>query len=311
MELINTLFIFIIGTCVGSFLNVLIERTNREESIKGRSYCESCKKKLLPKDLIPLFSYLFSKGKCKYCGTQLSIQYLLMEIVTGILFALVYILISNNLFMQNDYFFNTYHLPFFNNILPLIYYLIICSALLALFVSDIKYGYLFDKITIPTILFVFCYKVFSVGSLLASKYLDLNESQFGQLLIKAGFIGDRIEDSLTPLIYTIGGSLLIAMFFLLLIVATKGRAMGGGDVKLGFLIGLITGWPHMLMAIMIGFLTGSITSIILILIRKRTAKQTIPFGPFLIFGCFLMMFFGNQLFDWYLFYILGLEPLTK
>ena len=309
-EYLILLQIFILGTIVGSFLNVLVERTMREESIRGRSYCQSCKKILKPIDLIPLVSYLRTKGKCRYCGTSLNIQYLLMETSTGILFALVYIFVSNNIFISNDYVLNTLHLPFFNNILPLIYYLIITAALIALFVSDFKYGYLFDKITIPAIIFVITYKLFTVGYLMISKYLELNSSQFGQLLIKAGFLNERIEISINPLLYTIAGSLMIALFFLILIIATKGRGMGGGDVKLGLLIGLITGWPHMFMAIMLGFLTGSLISIILILTRRRSVGQTIPFGPFLIIGCFVVMFFGNQLFDFYLVNFLGLEAIS-
>lgn len=311
MELaILSLLIFFFGASIGSFLNVVVERTARDEGIKGRSYCEDCKKTLQLRDLIPIFSYLSTKGRCRYCTTTLSKQYLLMETITGIVFVTIFLFVTNGIYIRNDYVFNPLHIPFFNNAFPLLYYFIASAALIALFLSDLKYGLLFDKITIPTIIFVLTYKIATSAYFLITKYFELSNDSFGQYLIQAGFLNNRAEFSLSPLLYTIGGSLLIALLFLTLIIATKGRGMGGGDVKLGLLIGLITGWPHMLMAIMLGFLTGSLVSIILILSKQRSVGQTIPFGPFLIIGCLVVMFFGNQLFDFYLVNILGMEAVS-
>ena len=76
--------------------------------------------------------------------------------------------------------------------------------------------------------------------------------------------------------------------------------MGGGDVKLGFLIGLITGFPNVVVAIFLSFLTGAIYSLILILLRRKRFKEVVPFGPFLIFGCYLALFFGKIVINWYL-----------
>src|SRR3989338_3394559 len=82
----SSIFLFIFGTAIGSFLNVLIDRLPREESINGRSHCEYCKKTLSPLDLVPVLSFLFLKGKCRYCGRKLSWQYPGIEILTGLLF---------------------------------------------------------------------------------------------------------------------------------------------------------------------------------------------------------------------------------
>ena len=96
------------------------------------------------------------------------------------------------------------------------------------------------------------------------------------------------------------GAFGISLFFLLLIFLTKGRGMGGGDVKLGFLIGLVNGFPLSVVAIFLGFLIGAMYSLLLVLFKKKSLKGTIPFGPFLIIGSYLTVFFGNFLFEWYL-----------
>lgn len=302
-------FAFILGTAVGSFLNVVVERTAREEHILGRSYCESCKKKLSPRDLIPVISYIITRGRCRYCNDHLSIQYPLVEVATGLIFVITTYLILHNLYLNTDLNGNSIHLPYFSHALPLLFYFIVSSALIALFLSDFKYGMLFDNITLPTITFIVIYKLFTTLYLLWSHFQRLNAGQFGQYLIQAGYLETKAQFSLLPLLYTFAGSLGIALFFLLLIVITKGRGMGGGDVKLGILIGLAAGWPYMIASIMIGFLTGSLISLILLLIRRKRVGQTIPFGPFLIIGCIAVMFFGNTIINWYITNILGLESL--
>src|SRR3954462_10427613 len=90
MEILFFIFLFFLGTCIGSFLGVIIDRLPRGESIShGRSYCEFCKKKLTFFDLFPVFSFIFLGGKCRYCHKKLSFYYPFVEIVTGILFVLV------------------------------------------------------------------------------------------------------------------------------------------------------------------------------------------------------------------------------
>lgn len=242
-------FLFLIGVFVGSFLNVIIDRLPRKETIaKGRSHCEFCKKELVWYDLIPLLSFLMLKGKCRYCHKKLSLYYPIIEFSTGILFAVTYLWISQ-----------IYHLPF--TIYHLIYYLIIISAFIVIFFEDLKFGIIPDKIVFPAVFISFLYLI------LNTKYLILNNffSAFGAFA-----------------------------FFLILFLITKGKGMGFGDVKLSFLLGLILGFPKIILALYLAFLTGAILGIILIIWRKkRSLKDTIPFGPFLIAGTLLSLFLGN------------------
>jgi prepilin signal peptidase PulO-like enzyme (type II secretory pathway) len=306
MLIIYTLIFFILGTIIGSFANVLVERTIHQQSLLDRSHCDHCQKKLKPFDLIPIFSYLTFKGKCRHCHQQISIQHFLFELTYGIVFATTYLLIQHDIYLSNSYLYNIFSPPYLSNLLILIFYLFTISGLLALFVSDLKYYLLLDRVIFPMIVVTITYKAGSLLFLGADTYSKLQQSSFGQNLIEAGWLSFRLQSLAYPLLYSFGGALTIALFFLTLIVVTKGKGMGAGDVKLGFLIGLITGWPHMIIAIMLGFLTGSVTSLILMLVRRKNMKSRIPFGPFLILGAILVLFFGDSLFNIYL-KLLGLE----
>ena len=88
-------FLFILGLCIGSFLNVVIDRSVRGESLFGRSHCESCKRKLSGIDLVPLLSFLFLKGKCRFCKAELSFWYPVVEITTGVMFVITYFVSSS------------------------------------------------------------------------------------------------------------------------------------------------------------------------------------------------------------------------
>ena len=95
-------------------------------------------------------------------------------------------------------------------------------------------------------------------------------------------------------------ALVIGLFFLSLIIFTKGRGMGGGDLKLGVLIGLAFGYPNALAAILLSFLTGSVVAVILIAMKKKHFGQTIPFGPFLSLGSILILLWGDKIASFYL-----------
>lgn len=115
------------------------------------------------------------------------------------------------------------------------------------------------------------------------------------LIIKAVY-----TKSAEPLYMGILMAILIGGFFFSLIVITKGKGMGGGDAKLGAFIGLMLGFPQALFALMLAFLTGAVFSIGLIIIGKKHFGQTIPFGPFLVLGSLIMLFWGKEIINWYL-----------
>jgi len=268
-------FIFIIGLFAGSFLNVLADRLSREESvIKGRSHCEKCKKTLQWFDLIPPLSFIFLKGKCRYCHTRLSWYYPMIEMTTGVLFVVTTFFVFNNFQFS---IFNFYSIFNFKFLMQVIYYLFIISSLIVVFFADLKYGIIPDKIVFPAILVSFLYL----------------------LIYNSSFI---LNHSLSAL----GAGL----FFLLLslIKIRKRSAMGFGDVKFAFLMGLILGFPKIVVSLYIAFLTGAIVGIILILWRRRKVLGTsIPFGPFLVMGTLVAIFWGDLLFKASS-HLLGISP---
>ncbi|MBI2621561.1 MAG: prepilin peptidase [Candidatus Levybacteria bacterium] len=270
MSIFFVVFFFILGLFFGSFLNLIADRLSRGEKITGRSYCENCKKILSWKDLIPLLSFVWLRGKCRYCHSPLTFQYLFSELLTGFLFSLTF------LYVFSVGIFN-FQFSIFNEILNqksliinLLYYFFIVSSMVVIFFSDLRHGIIPDKIVFPAIIASLLFLTISTFYLPPSEILP---STLNHLL--SGF-----------------GSFL---FFLFLFLITKGKGMGFGDVKLSFLIGLILGLPGTIYSIYLAFLTGGVFAIILILWKKNKLKSQVPFGPFLVGNFFLVLFFQPQI----------------
>ena len=150
--------VFVFGLAVGSFLNCVIYRLEKNESfLKGRSYCPHCKHILGWKDLIPVFSFLILKGKCRYCHQKISLQYPLVELSTAIIF--LFIWLKFYAIAQN-----------FN----LFFYLIISCFLILIFVYDLKHYIIPDKIIYPAILIAFLYNILYSYFTLRTPYFILN-----------------------------------------------------------------------------------------------------------------------------------------
>lgn len=251
MNLLFNVSIFAIGVCVGSFLNVLIDRLPRGESIvKGGSHCESCKKRLIWYELIPLVSFFVLRRRCRYCHSPIGWYYPVVELTTGVLFTATFLFLKNNEGILN---------------IELIYYLLIISSLVVVFFSDLKYGIIPDKVLSPAIIISFLF----LFLILNSRFLILNSALSG--------LGAFI-------------------FFFLLFLITKGKGMGFGDVKLAFLLGLFLGFPKIIIALYIAFLTGAWISLILVLWgKKKFFGGTIPLGPFLVLGTLVSLFYGENI----------------
>ncbi len=143
MFLISNFFIFLFGLAIGSFLNCVIYRIENNKSfLKGRSYCPLCRHTLNWQDLIPVFSFLFFKGKCRYCHKKISIQYPLVELMTGLIFLLI--------FYFNNSVFNFFNLAF-------LFY--ITCVLIIIFVYDLKHYIIPDKVLFPAIAIIFLYQL--------------------------------------------------------------------------------------------------------------------------------------------------------
>lgn len=238
------ILIFLFGLCVGSFLNVLIDRLPAGESVLwGRSLCDHCKKPLRWFELIPVVSFFLQAGRCRRCHKELSRQYPLVELATAIGFVWIAGVVATP-------WSNWTHWA----------YWVIFSSLLVIFVSDLKYQIIPDSMVVTGI-------VGAIGTVGGT-----------------GGIGENILVGLGA-----------AGFFFLLFVVTAGRGMGLGDVKLAFLLGLLLGYPMIIVGLYAAFLTGAATGVILMVIGKKTLKSTIAFGPFLIIGIVIALAWGERI----------------
>ncbi|MBU4141967.1 prepilin peptidase [Patescibacteria group bacterium] len=287
MELFFYFFIFLFGLIVGSFLNVVIFRLESgEQVVRGRSHCRHCRHILEWYDLIPVLSFLALGGKCRYCGKALSVQYPLVELATGMLFVAIF----NFQFNETTLYFppSTFH-----PLLSTLYFLFIASSLIVIFVYDLKHYIIPDKIIYSAI-------IVSVFYLILGRIWEagLPGSGFGSPA--SGVLGfENLIILFNPFIAAIaaGG------FFFAIVILTKGAGMGGGDVKLAFLMGLALGWPKILAALFLAFTIGAICGIILIFFKKKNFKSEIPFGPFLVLGTFIALFWGEEIVRWYTGYL--------
>ncbi|SES84245.1 prepilin peptidase [[Clostridium] polysaccharolyticum] len=244
MEILLYGIVFLYGIIFGSFLNVCIYRIPDKEGITSRSHCRKCGYPLLWYDLVPLFSYLFLRGKCRKCGTKISIQYPLVELLNGGLWLGV---------------FSCYGFQ-----LKSVLYCGLISILIVISVID------FRTYEIPPVL--------------------------------NGWIGilgivQVIADRDNWLKYVIG-FFSISIFLLILYYASKGRAIGGGDVKLMAVVGLLLGWQLALFAFVTGCLLGSVIHSI----RMKVSEEgnVLAMGPYLAGGILCAIFAGNPFIQWYL-----------
>jgi len=251
-------FIFIFGLVIGSFLNALIWRMYTRKSMMERSCCPKCNHVLGVKDLIPLVSFFWQKGKCRYCQKKISWQYPVVELITGIFFVLIFV-INFKIIFFNEF-------QNFQFLIITLRDLFFVSVMIIIFVYDLKYGYILDRVTLPAIL---------VGLI-----LNLILGITWQNLILAVGIG--------------GG------FFLVQFLISKGRWIGGGDIRMGALLGVFLGWPQILVALFFSYILGAIIGVGLIIFKKKTWKSEIPFGVFLAIGAIISLFFGEQILANYL-----------
>jgi len=305
--LVSVIFYFLLfclGASVGSFLNVLADRLPFDRPIaNARSICEYCKKFLTPSELIPLVSFVLQSGRCTKCKKQLSYYYPLSELVTGVMFVgTAYYADAVNAFagLLTGSTVATNLSVLTNTLLLTLYLWVVFSIYLAIFLTDLKHRIIPDVLIIVGIVFVSLFTLATGAWQFYTTYKMLLNSTFGHYLIKAGYAANELNRLGGSLLWTILSSVALFVFFYLLIVATKGRGMGGGDMKLAFLIGIFNGFPGNIIGVFLGFLIGSVYSLLLIGLFKKSIKDTIPFGPFLILGSVGAYFYGNELLGWYL-----------
>ncbi len=235
------------GLVVGSFLNVCIDRLPAKRSLAyPPSHCDACQKPLKIQDLIPVFSYLWLRGKCRYCGMKIPQRVLWVELFTGCVFAF--------LFWRYGL---SWEFP-----LAAFY----TSVLLVLAMIDLRHNLILNVIVYPT----------SIVALIIGFFVPDFDIYKGVL----------------------GGAIGFAVLLIPALIMRKG--MGWGDVKMAGLIGLMLGFPVVLVGLFLGILMGGIFAASLILFGKKSRKDTIPFGPWLASGAFTALIYGKEILDWYL-----------
>jgi prepilin signal peptidase PulO-like enzyme (type II secretory pathway) len=257
--------IFILGLILGSFANVVVDRGQKGKSLGGRSKCDKCHRQLSWYDNIPLLSYLFLRGKCRQCGEKISWHYPAVEMLFGGMFLLIAWRTGGIIgFLDKADLINT------------IFYLAVGFVLLIILVWDLKYMIIPDGLVVG-------------GLILAVIYFGY------QYVISPDFLMN-VDTDLTR---NFLGGLIIGGFFYLMFAISQGRWIGGGDIKLGFLLGFLVGWREVYFLLMIAYILGSIPAIYLLLTKKATTKTKIPFGPFLIVAGLVMMFWGPEVIGWW------------
>lgn len=229
-----------------------------EEFVKGRSHCDHCRKTLAWYEMIPIFSFLFLKGRSSCCKKKLSYQYPIVEVLIGILF--VWWVVMGTLF------FRLVMSPV-STMQPL-FWLVVGVILTGILIADLFYG------LIPS--------PFVWGGVLLTVLYRLS-------LIFAGVY--RGVDLIWSMVSAVGA----AGFFWFLRFITKGKGMGEGDVILAVLVGLILGWPRVFVGVMSSFILGALISVLLLVFGKKKFGQTIPFGPFMVLGVLVGLLWGEKI----------------
>lgn len=250
---------FIFGLIIGSFLNVVIYRYNTTRSLGGRSACMSCQNTLSWHELIPLFSFIALQGRCKTCKTKISIQYPLVELMTGLSFALLFLKFQNVFFADMFIFAITFA-----------YYAFMFSLLVVIATYDLKHKIIPDQLSL----------IFGIISFIGLFFFTTS-----------GFLPHQ------PGALELFSGVLVALPFAFLWLVSGGTWMGLGDAKLAIGLGWLLGLSRAFSGIVVAFWSGAIIGILLLFFsKKHSMKSEIPFAPFLVFGTLLAFLFELHLF---------------
>ena len=286
--------VFIFGTIIGSFINVLVDRTDTKDSpLKGRSFCPYCHKTLAWWEMVPVLNYFYLKGRCSSCHHKLSFHYPMVEFATGLLFALAcwrffrFPLINLHLFTV----FSLENILILINLFFWFYWLFV---FLVISLYDLKKYLILSEVLIPAIIVSFLWRIF-LGIIISLKHFNfLSETNL--------FLGSQsyVFGNYSYFISLILGIMSASGLISLLVYLTKEKAMGWGDTIVAIFIGIILGWPETVMALIIAFLSGGFVSLILMALKKKTMKSYLPFAPFLSLGAVTVMLFGDIIIKGYL-----------
>lgn len=266
--------LFMAGLMIGSFVNAWTWRLHEQESIKasknpdkkylarlsiqkGRSMCTKCKHELAAIDLVPVLSWLYLGGKCRYCHQSIDYDNPSLEIIAPALLIASYIWWPHGFKGLGLYYFS--------------FWLAFLVAFIALATYDKRWYVLPDNIIKPLVILAF---VQMLGAI---------------LFWHAG---------LHSIVTAFWGVLVSSGLFYLIFVISKEQWIGGGDVKLGVVLGILLGGPAMsLLMLFIASTLGSLVGVPLLMAGKRNVR--LPFGPFLLVATFIVTLFGSSIINWY------------
>lgn len=272
-----TLIVFIFGLIFGSFLSMVFARLESAgvglepprrpkkrrpdtSPLTGRSRCDHCRKEIRWYDNIPLVSFAVLRGKCRHCKKVISHYHPLLELSSALWLAAAFLLYGLTLQFGVAALFGL--------------------VMLLLFAYDSKHQILPDAVVLPA-------AGLAIVLIAAQAVLNQVDGTVQLLLF-----------STQPLPYLYGG-LIGGGFFLVLSLVSGGRWIGGGDIKLGFLLGLLLGWPYVLVGLVVAYLIGSLYAIALLVSRHAHVGSSLAFGPMLVMGYFIAACYGRELIDWY------------
>jgi leader peptidase (prepilin peptidase)/N-methyltransferase len=269
--MIDIIFVLMLGLIIGSFLNCVIYRLEVGDSFaKGRSYCPNCKHTLSHNDLVPVFSFLFLKGKCRYCKQKISLQYPLVELAIAILFLINWLNFSNNIWQFG-------------------FYCAIIFIMAVIFIYDLKHCLVPVDFVYAGLIITALFHIIKFTTIYSDiKLKGLTQAHGFWLYISPYFWGAMIP----------------FLFFWFLYFVSKEKWMGLGDSKIVLLMGFILGLKGVFISLLLANFLGAIIGLILISFEKKGLKSEMAFGPFLVIGFFIVLYFKEITYWFYnLFYL--------
>lgn len=263
MTILLAAFFAVVGIATGSFLNVCIDRLPLHRSLAyPPSHCDACQHPLsLMKDMVPVLSYLWLRGRCRYCRARIPRRVLLVELLSGILFFAAFWRFGLSAQFALTAFW--------------------CCVFLVIIFIDWEHQLILNKVTYPAAIVALV--ILAIDSFLPEPGILSNLGFLPQPSILSGVISGAI-----------------GFIFFLIVFLINPKGMGMGDVKLAGLIGLVTGLPLVIVALLTGIFIGGLVAIVLLLLRLKGRKDVIPYGTFLAIGPIVALLWGNEIFNWYL-----------
>ncbi|MFA6130667.1 MAG: prepilin peptidase [Patescibacteria group bacterium] len=259
--MMDVLYLFLAGLAglgVGSLVNIVIFRRNDGRELFGRSRCRVCQEPLALLDMIPLLGFFRLRGKCRSCSLPISWQYPILELLTGILFMVLFSRAYFGFWMPSFVGSGEWFLLFLRDASLFPFLLIIA-------VYDFRYFRILDRYSLIAVVIAILWNI-ALGM---------------------------------PALSMMAGMAVLGGFFGIQYVISKGAWMGGGDIRLGLVLGAYLGLEVGLVAVFLSYLVGAIVGGVLLFLKKRTLHSAVPFGAFLTTSAIFCALYGEVIWNWY------------